>query len=88
MQVNESCYVVELAGFRCIVDRSLQPENGSRVLLDMSGMYEWGYTLFNPCQIVTDDGLILEDDLLEDVAVVGVVKYEVTSLPDENRPII
>lgn len=54
----------------------------------MSGMYEWGYTLFNPCQIVTDDGLILEDDLLEDVAVVGVVKYEVTSLPDDNRPII
>ncbi|WP_313687384.1 hypothetical protein [Pantoea sp.] len=88
LPTSKTCYLVEWGGRSCIVDERKAPENGSTVLLDMSGMYEWGVTLFHPRRIVTDDGLTLEDDLLEDVAIVGVVTYEVSRVYEDQLPII
>ncbi|WP_166936546.1 hypothetical protein [Candidatus Pantoea communis] len=36
--------------------------------------------MFHPNRILTEDGLLLEDDLLEDVIVVGLVTHEVSAL--------
>lgn len=38
----------------------------------MSGVPEWGVAYSYPQRIVTDDGLILMDDLLEDLGIAGV----------------
>lgn len=55
-------------------------ENGDTVLIDISGMYEWAMIMIQPRRLITDDGAFLMDDLLEDIAVVGVVTHEVTTL--------
>lgn len=75
---------MELKGRSCIVDEKRRPQNGDTVLLDMSGMYEWAMVMITPRRIITDDGLFLTDDLLEDVAVVGVVTHEVTSVHEQD----
>lgn len=36
--------------------------------------------MFHPNRILTEDGLLLEDDLLEDVIVVGLVTHKVSAL--------
>lgn len=36
--------------------------------------------MFHPNRILIEDGLLLEDDLLEDVIVVGLVTHEVSAL--------
>lgn len=85
---SESCYLVEWKGRSCVIDEKRQPQNGDTVLLDMSGMYEWAMVMMTPRRIITDDGLFLTDDLLEDVAVVGVVTYEAIALyVDDFSPI-
>jgi hypothetical protein len=75
---------VELKGRSCIVDEKRRPQNGDTVLLDMSGMYEWAIVMITPRRIITDDGLFLADDLLEDVAIVGVVTHELTSVQEQD----
>lgn len=84
LPTSKTCYLVEWNGRSCIVDEKQRPKNGDTVLLDMSGMYEWGIVYQHPCRIITDDGLTLEDDLLEDVSVVGVVTHEVTALHEQD----
>lgn len=81
---STTCYLVEWKGRSCIVDENRRPQNGDTVLLDLSGMYEWGHSYLHPRRIVTDEGLTLEDDLLEDVAVVGVVTHEVTAIHEHD----
>jgi len=76
--------MVELHGRRCIVDKQRHPVNGDSVLIDMSGMYEWAMVMIQPRRIITDDGAFLMDDLLEDLAIMGVVTHEITSLQAEN----
>jgi hypothetical protein len=80
--------MVELHGRRCIVDKQRYPVNGDSVLIDMSGMYEWAMIMIQPRRIITDDGAFLMDDLLEDIAVVGVVTHEVLQSHDDYLPII
>jgi hypothetical protein len=84
MATSITCYLVEWKGRSCIVDEKRRPQNGDTVLLDMSGLYEWGHAYLHPIRIITDDGLTLEDDLLEDVAVVGVVTHEVTAIHEQD----
>lgn len=81
LPTNETCYPVELKGRCCIVDELRRPGNGSTVLLDVSGTLEWGMTMFHPNRILTDDGLLLKDDLLEEVRIVGLVTHEVSAMP-------
>lgn len=50
----------------------------------MSGMYEQAMVMVTPRRVITDDELFLTDDLPEDVAVVGVVTNEVTSMYEQN----
>lgn len=85
MTTSTTCYLVEWKGRSCIVDEKRRPQNGDTVLLDMSGMYEWGHAYMHPCRIITDDGLTLENDLLEDVSVVGVVTHEVYSIGAQSE---
>ncbi|EJL90202.1 hypothetical protein [Pantoea sp. GM01] len=80
--------MVELNGRRCIIDKQRYPINGDTVLIDMSGMYEWAMIMIQPRRIITDDGAFLMDDLLEDIAVVGVVTHEVLQIHDDELPII
>jgi len=80
LPTSETCYLVELRGRCCIVDELRRPGNGSTVLLKVAGRLEWGVTMFHPNRILTEDGLLLEDDLLEDVTVVGLVTHEVSAL--------
>lgn len=80
LPASNSCCMVELNGRRCIVDKKRNPVNGDTVLIDMSGMYEWAMIMIQPRRIITDDGAFLMDDLLEDIAVLGVVTHEVTSV--------
>lgn len=75
---------MELKGRSCIVDEKRRPQNGDTVLLDMSGMYEWAIVMITPRRIITDDGLFLADDLLEDVAIVGVVTHELTLVQEQD----
>ena len=84
MTTSATYYLVEWKGRSCIVDEKRRPQNGDTVLLNMSGMYEWGHAYMHPSRIITDDGLTLEDELLEDVAVVGVVTHEVTAIHDQD----
>jgi hypothetical protein len=85
---SSTCYVVEFQGRTCIIDEQLRPGDGDTVLLDMSGMYEWGNFYKNPHRVITDEGLILEEDLLEEVAIVGVVTHEVLVIRgQESSPI-
>ncbi|WP_337022835.1 MULTISPECIES: hypothetical protein [unclassified Pantoea] len=66
------------------MDELRHPGNGSTVLLKVAGILEWGVTMFHPNRILTEDGLLLEDDLLEDVTVVGLVTHEVSALNVSN----
>lgn len=43
MATSMTCYLVEWKGRSCIVDEKRRPQNGDTVLLDLSGMYEWGH---------------------------------------------
>ena len=64
----------------CMVDAMRMPQSGDTVLLDMSGFLEWAKIFLHPRRVITDDGMILESDLLEDIAIVGVVTHEITAL--------
>jgi hypothetical protein len=85
---SKSCYLVEWKGRSCVIDEKRRPQNGDTVLLDMSGMYEWAMVMVTPRRVITDDELLLQDDLLEDIAVVGVVTHEVTTMHEDDRPTI
>lgn len=88
LSTSDACCMVELNGRRCIVDKQRYPVNGDTVLIDMSGVYEWAMIMIHPRRIITDDGGFLVDDLLEDIAVVGMVTHEITSLyADDDLPI-
>jgi len=56
------------------------PLNGDTVLLDMSGFLEWAQIFLHPRRVITDEVMILESDLLEDIAIVGVVTHEISTL--------
>ncbi|KNC11601.1 hypothetical protein AC790_13620 [Pantoea sp. RIT-PI-b] len=88
LPVSNACCMVELNGRRCIIDKQRYPVNGDTVLIDMSGMYEWAMIMIQPRRIITEDGAFMTDDLLEDVAVMGVVTHEVSCVYDDARPII
>lgn len=88
LTTSKTCYLVEWKGRSCIVDEKRRPQNGDTVLLDMSGMYEWAMVMVTPRRIITDDGLLLQDDLQEDIAVVGVVTHEFSQVHEAERPII
>ncbi|MDZ7278804.1 hypothetical protein N4G40_11020 [Pantoea eucrina] len=60
------------------------PQSGDTVLLDMSGFLEWAQIFLHPHRVITDEGMILESDVLEDVAIVGVVRHEITALQNCN----
>lgn len=62
--------------------------HGSTVLLKVAGRLEWGVTMFHPNRILTEDGMLLEGDLLEDVMIVGLVTHEVSALPvSDSSPV-
>lgn len=81
---SKSCYLVEWKGRSCVIDEKRRPQNGDTVLLDMSGMYEWAMIMIQPRRLITDDGAFLMDDLLEDIAVVGVVTHEIATIYGED----
>lgn len=85
LPTSTTCYVVEFQGRTCIIDERLRPEDGDTVLLDMLGMYEWGNLYTHPNRVITDEGVILEEDLLEDMAILGVVTHEVTAIKVQDR---
>lgn len=80
LPTSRSCFVRELKGRTCIVDAMRMPQSGDTVLLDMSGFLEWAQIFLHPRRLITDEGMILESDLLEDIAIVGVVTHEITAL--------
>ncbi len=84
MTTSSTCYLVEWNGRSCIVDEKRRPQNGDAVLLDLLGNYEWGHAYLHPRRIITDDGLTLDDDLMEDVSVVGVVTHEITAIHEQD----
>ena len=88
LSTSNACCMIELNGRRCIVDKQRYPVNGDNVLIDMSGMYEWAMIMIQPRRLITDDGAFLMDDLLEDIAVVGVVTHEITTVHEDDRPTI
>ena len=83
-QTSRTCYVRELKGRICIVDEMRMPQSGDTVLLDMSGFLEWAKIYAFPRRIITDDGMELQQDLLEDIAIVGVVTHEITSFEEQD----
>ncbi|WFL66359.1 hypothetical protein [Pantoea sp. X85] len=88
LSTRDTSSMVELNGRRCIIDKQRYPVNGDTVLIDMSGMYEWAMIMIHPRRLITDDGAFLMDDLLEDIAVVGVVTHEITTMHEDDRPTI
>lgn len=78
LPTSETCYLVECGGERCIIDEYKSPGDGSRVMLEISGNYEWGTVLINPWRIVTDSG----QALAEDIRIVGVVTHEIKRISD------
>ncbi|WP_051937017.1 hypothetical protein [Erwinia sp. 9145] len=88
IQTGDDCFLTELHGELCIVDRTIRPVDGSRVLLDMYGINDWGRVILRPERIITDDGLLLEGDLLDGVIIIGVVTLMIQKMWDDERPII
>jgi len=88
LSTRETSSMVELNGRRCIIDKQRYPVNCDTVLVDISGVYEWAMIMIQPRRIITDDGAFLMDDLLEDIAVVGVVTHEITTMHEDDRPTI
>lgn len=88
LPTSDTCYLVDLKGRCCIMDERRRPGNGSTVLLKVAGRLEWGVAMFHPKRILTEDGLLLEGDLLEDVTIVGLVTHEVSALPvSDSSPV-
>ncbi len=85
LPTSRTCFVRELKGRTCIVDAMRMPQSGDTVLLDMSGFLEWGQIFLHPRRVITDEGMILESDLLEDIAIVGVVTHEITALQGNDE---
>lgn len=84
LSTRETSSMVELNGRRCIIDKQRYPVNGDTVLIDISGMYEWAMIMIHPRRLITDDGALFMDDLLEDIAVIGVVTHEITAVYEVN----
>ena len=80
--------VSECNGQQCILDKTRQPRDGDRVLVSMAGMCDWARVVLNPQRIITDDGFILEGELLEDVYIPGVVTHEIVQAWDDDKPCI
>lgn len=85
LHTSQTRYLIEFRARTCIFDEQLRPENGDTVLLDISGTGEWASVWLYPWRIITDEGQVLDEDLLEDVTVVGVVTHEVTPVPVGNE---
>lgn len=84
LPTSRSCFVRELKGRICIVDAMRMPQSGDTVLLDMSGFLEWAQIFLHPRRVITDEGMILESDLLEDIAIVGVVTHEISTMQESS----
>lgn len=63
-----------------MIDELKTPVDGSTVLIDVSGVREWGVLYSYPLRIVTEDDLLFMGDLLDDVMIVGVVTHEVMTM--------
>lgn len=44
--------------------------------------------MIQPRRIITEDAVFLMDDLLKDIAVVGVVTHEISTMHEDERPTI
>lgn len=83
---NADCYLTACNGSYCIIDRYRPAIAGSRVLVELAGKCDWARVAANPERIITDDGLVLTGDLLDDVRVIGVAIREVIPTWQDPRP--
>lgn len=63
-----------------MIDELKTPVDGSTVLIDVSGVPEWGVLYSYPLRIVTEEDLLFMGDLLDDVTIVGIVTHEVMTM--------
>lgn len=81
--------LIECDGVLGIIERMRRASAGDRVLLSLGGICGWGRVLStSPARILTDDDLVLADDLLEDIEVIGVLTHEMSYLVEDERPTI
>lgn len=74
---NHDCYLTTCNGSLCIIDSYRPAIAGSRVLIELEGKWDWAKVRMNPQQMVTDDGKIIQGDLLDEVTIIGVAIREV-----------
>lgn len=85
---NHDCYLTACNGSLCIIDRYRPAVAGSRVLIELDGKCDWAQVRFNPQQMVTEEGDIIQGDRLDDVTVIGVAIREVISTYSHPRPCV
>ncbi|WP_338558805.1 hypothetical protein [Erwinia sp. E_sp_B04_7] len=83
---NHDCYLTTCNGSLCIIDRYRPAITGSRVLIELDGKGDWAKVRMNPQQMVTDDGKIIQGDLLDEVTIIGVAIREVVPTYLSSRP--
>lgn len=83
---NADCYLTACNGSFCIIDRYRPAIAGSRVLVELSGKCDWARVAANPERIITDEGQVLEGEMLDDVRVIGVAIREVIPTWHDPRP--
>lgn len=78
--------LIEHNGMQYLVDRAIAPKNGCKVCYELFGKV--GVGRVNCGRLITENGNIIEGEVMQDVTIMGCVTLEILCVYDENRPTI
>ncbi|WP_411193748.1 hypothetical protein ACHQIS_19735 [Raoultella ornithinolytica] len=80
--VGPNTHVFERDGGYVVLDISLKPKQGSQVLIQHGGGSE--LATLRGRSLITEDGEAIEGEALDDVTVIGVVKFTIFDVRSDN----
>jgi len=84
-EMDANCTVIETSEGYAVINRSLTPKNGKRVLMEHIGRISFAEVRAGT--LVTEDGVIRGDEL-DEVKVLGVLTYLITRThTDDDIPV-
>ncbi|UXY08960.1 hypothetical protein N7922_13770 [Kosakonia sp. ML.JS2a] len=81
-RVDANCQVIETNTGYAVIDRSLQPVDGDRVLAMYDGRSQ--FAKWMGAGLITDDGEAIEGEALDEVTVFGVLTYTINRVKDDD----
>lgn len=82
-RVDANCQVIETSNGYAVIDRSLKPVDGDRVLALYDGRSQFAKWMGSA--LITDDGEAIEGEALDEVTVFGVLTYTINRVKDDDR---